>query len=289
MGLLKKVQYYFALIRWKNLLIVGFTQVFVFYFLSGTDEKGTYLDLLMVVLSTLLIAGAGYLINDYSDIKIDVVNKPEKLIVGKYISRREALALHISMNMAGIIMAGILDPYFGLICIVISFLLWQYSINYKYKFLLGNLCVSGLMAASLMVVAFASKDIDIIWLGFYSTFAFLTGLIREIVKDVEDMEGDAQYNCRTIPIVMGVYRTKLVLYYLSLAGISLLILSVVYLFQRHYYILPAYLLCITGVPMLVFFIRLINADAKRDFSKLSTFTKYIMIAGVLSMSLRGLS
>ena len=280
--------HFFDLIRWKNILIIIFTQLFAFVFLdqsqciNGQVTNG----FIYVVLSTVLLAAAGYMINDYSDIRIDVINKPEKLIVDKYIPRRIVLALHLTFNFAGVVLGALVSYKFGLLNLCIAFVLWQYSVRFKYQFFTGNLLVSLLMALTLMVVAFASNSMLLLWLIFYTVFAFLTGLIREITKDIEDMEGDAVFNAKTLPNTLGIPRTKIVIYYLMLLTLSTLILSCVYLFIKGYIILPSYLIVATAIPLAIFFQRTIGADSKKDFSFLSRMIKLIMIAGVLSMGLR---
>ena len=280
--------HFFDLIRWKNILIIIFTQTFAFIFLDQSQCLNFEIThgFIYVVLSTILLAAAGYMINDYSDIRIDVINKPEKLIVDKYIPRRVVLALHLTFNFAGVILGALVSYKFGLLNLCIAFILWQYSVRFKYQFFTGNLLVSLLMALTLMVVAFATDTMLLLWLVFYTVFAFLTGLIREITKDIEDMEGDAVFNAKTLPNTLGIPRTKIVIYYLMLLTLSTLILSCVYLFIKGYIVLPSYLIVATAIPLAIFFQRTIGADSKKDFSFLSRMIKLIMVAGVLSMGLR---
>jgi 4-hydroxybenzoate polyprenyltransferase len=279
---------FLELIRWKNILILLFSQVFAYVFLKKEycSVREFDINILFICLSTALIAAGGYLINDYFDVKIDAVNKPEKLIVGRFISRRLVLLLHLVFSFTGVILGALADPKLGLINLFVAFMLWQYTVRLKYRFLIGNLCVALLMGLSIIIVAYASDCADLLWLAFYAFFAFLMGLIREIIKDIEDMEGDAQYECRTLPNVLGIFRTKIVLNYLLLASLSLLLLSCVYLINQTYIELALYLILTTVIPLIVFFFRLFKADAKKDFSVLSTWAKLIMMAGVLSMTLR---
>jgi 4-hydroxybenzoate polyprenyltransferase len=174
----------------------------------------------------------------------------------------------------------------GVLEVAIAFVLWQYSVRLKYIFLIGNIVVALFMALTIMVIGFAARYMLVVWLGFYTFFAFLMGLIREIVKDVEDMEGDARYDAKTLPNVLGFFKTKVVLYYLTLFAISLLIFSCVYMFYQHYYILGLYLIIFALVPLGYFLKLLIDADSKKDFSTLSALNKLIMLAGVISMAFR---
>jgi 4-hydroxybenzoate polyprenyltransferase len=280
--------HFLDLIRWRNILIIIFTQIFVYLFLSADHFINSEFnrDLVMVCISTVLLAAAGYMINDYSDIRIDVINKPDKLIVDRYIPRRLVLTLHLLFNLVGIILGLLVNYKFGALNLVIAFILWQYSVRLKYYFFVGNICIAAMMALSLLVVGFASDSILFVWLIYYSVFAFFTGLIREIIKDIEDMEGDAAGGAKTLPNTVGIPKTKIIIYYLMLLTLSLLIFSCAYLFYKNYLVLPVYLIVTTAIPLAVFFQKTISADTKKDFSNLSRMIKLIMLAGVVSMSLR---
>jgi len=285
------MMYFLQLIRWKNLCIIVVTQLFVYVFLSSDQCLNLHIstDLILVCASTLLLAAAGYMINDYSDVRIDAVNKPEKLIVGRHISRRVVFALHLALNLVAVVLALRLNHVFAIINIAIAFILWQYSVRFKYYFFVGNVLIAGLMAMSLLVVDFSGDTILLLWLIYYTVFAFLTGLIREIIKDIEDQEGDARFGAKTLPNVLGIPKTKIVIYYLMLITLSLLIFSCAYLFYKDYLVLPLYLMLTTAVPLAVFFQKTISADSKKDFGRLSSMIKLIMLAGVLSMGLRCLT
>ena len=236
--------HFFNLIRWKNLLIIILTQLFAYVFLD--QEQCVRLeitpDFVYVCLATLLLAAGGYMINDYSDIRIDVINKPDNLIVDRYISRRIVFVLHLIINFAAICIACLVNLKFGAITVCIAFMLWQYSIRFKYQFFVGNLLVSSLMALSIMVVGFSSDAMLVLWLIFYTVFALLTGLIREIIKDIEDMEGDAVFNARTLPNTLGIPKTKIVIYYLMILTLCILILSCAFLYFKAILFYP-YICC----------------------------------------------
>ena len=280
--------HFLNLIRWKNILIIVLTQFFVYIFLNADAcfYIGHFEPLILVCASTILLAAAGYLINDYSDIRIDVINKPENLIVERYISRRVVLTLHLVFNLAGVIIACLVNYKFGILTVLIAFILWQYSVRFKYHFFVGNMLVSAMMALSLIVIDFASESMLELWVLFYAVFAFLTGLMREIIKDIEDLEGDAVFNAHTLPNTLGIPKTKIVIYYLMLLTLTLLVLSCAYLYYKGYIILPSYLIVATAIPLAIFYQRTISADTKKDFSLLSRMIKLIMLAGVVSMGLR---
>lgn len=281
--------HFLQLIRWKNLIIISLTQSFVYFFLR--EEPCSFAlpeaaALFLLIISTFLLAAAGYLINDYSDVKIDIINKPEKVIVSRFIRPRVVLLLHVIFNVIGIGIGFYLNLKLGFINFIVAYLLWRYSAKYKYKLLVGNIIVSFMLALSLLVVYFPFRDILVQWLLFYSCFAFLTGLAREIIKDVEDMEGDAQYNCRTVPIVFGFFKTKMILSYLVLTMVFLLIFVISYFIYWKDIYFPLYLGTMVLLPLLNVLRLLKNADTKKDFSLLSAQMKLIMVAGILSMALR---
>jgi 4-hydroxybenzoate polyprenyltransferase len=182
------------------------------------------------VLASVLIAAAGYIINDYFDINIDAVNKPEKLVVDKIIGRRWAIILHILLSLAGIAISFYLDIrlksyWLGLANTLCVFLLFGYSIALKKKLLIGNVLISALTAWVIMVVYFSVqfvythslKTVEIEFTSLssltrisllYAGFAFVISLIREVIKDMEDRDGDARYGCKTMPIVWGIPVSK---------------------------------------------------------------------------------
>ncbi len=279
---------FLKLIRYKNLLIIIFTQVCVYLFLRNDANIGDVLDwrFILLLFSTFIIAAAGYMINDYSDIKIDVINKPESLIVGKYISPRWVFFLHIVFNVCGVVIGTFLNYKLGIINLFTAWLLWRYSVSFKYKLFIGNIVVAFLMALSLIVVYYPFRDIFLQWLLFYASFAFLTGFIREIIKDVEDMEGDAANGCRTIPIVFGLFRTKIILAYIIFVTINLLVFVMCYFIYQKAIIYPVYLGLFVLIPMVRMLVLLKNADTKKVFTVLSRQMKIVMVLGTLSMGLK---
>ena len=229
---------FFRLIRWPNLLFIVLTQVLFYYAVVLPVLPSSYYDLskkltqpvfVLLVLASVFIAAAGYIINDYFDINIDRVNKPGKMIVEKTIKRRWAIILHIILTMAGIALSLYVSLKTSLVIVFANagcaLLLWVYSTTFKKKLLSGNVIISVLTAWVLIVLYFA---VNTVYLGIskqspdivtamnrifkygtlYAGFAFIISLIREVVKDMEDMEGDAKYGCKTMPIVWGIPASK---------------------------------------------------------------------------------
>lgn len=238
----------------------------------------------LLTLSTVLIAAAGYIINDYYDIKIDAINKPDRLVIGTAIRRRPAMFAHMILSVLGVAIGFWLYFPIGLINTGAVLLLWGYSARLKKMPLVGNIVIALLSASMLLVVAVYDDSLNRITIG-YSLFAFLISLIREVIKDMEDMKGDASFDCRTLPIVLGIRNAKLVLYPLIMIFLVFVIIVIVH--GRTSLLFDAYMLLLVLAPAIWLTIKLARADRKRDFTYLSNLNKAVMLTGILSMLLIG--
>ena len=267
--------------RWPNLLIIVLTQYFTAIFLIGdlNNWKDYLYDyrLFLLSLSTALIAAAGYIINDYYDIKIDYINKPEKVIIGKIIKRRVALAIHLGLNLIALAIGIFLSIWIGLIHFISIFLLWFYSNHLKRLPLIGNLIVAVLTGATVLILSLLYDSGIIVFV--YALFAFSITLIREIIKDMEDLKGDANFGCRTLPVIWGIRKSKRFLYLIIigfLASLFIMISEIKNPYLNQYFILFL-------IPMFYFTFKLVKSDSRKNFSFLSNFCKLLMITGILSM------
>lgn len=270
---------FLRLTRTWNLMIIAVTQYFTAWFLvhpSTIDD----VKLFLLCVSTIAIAAGGYIINDYFDIKIDLINKPDRVVVGKSITRRFAIFFHITLSLFGIMIGFYLSLIIGAIHFFSVVLLWFYSSNFKRQPLVGNLTVAFLTGMAVYVI-------DVLYppyhplITIYAIFAFFMTLVREIIKDMEDLRGDDTFGCRTIPIVWGLRKTKMLIY-----AILVIFTSAVILFNTFYTQLAAvYFIMFLFVPLITLAVALNRADMKRDFKWLSAFCKMIMLIGILSMSL----
>ena len=266
--------------RFPNLLIIALSQYLVAIFLlqSGLailqDSR-----LHLLVLSTMLIAAAGYMINDYYDVKIDLVNKPERVVVGKLIKRRVIMVMHSSFNMVAVLIGIFVGPWVAALHVLSTFILWLYSNQLKRLPFIGNFSVSLMTGLSIIIVAVYFKS-SAPTIFVYAYFAFTLTLIREIIKDLEDWKGDATHGCLTLPIVWGLRKTKRLLYLI----ITLFILSIFYFtFHIQNIVLTSYF-AVLAIPFLYFTYRLMKADSRVHFTYLSSYCKLMMLSGVLSMS-----
>lgn len=283
---LQALQGFSRLIRWQNLAIIVFTQYFTrFFLIGGKNLSFNYLleiiterKLFYISLATALIAASGYIINDYYDIKIDLVNKPKRVVIGRYIKRRWALVIHQIFNGLGILIGLVVSRKVALVNLSAVFCLWLYANQLKRLAFWGNLMVAILTGFSLLVLAvYYPGHQREVWI--YATFSFFITLIREIVKDMEDVKGDEKHGCRTLPIIWGIARTKLLVYVLIASFIfTLFILATQLPSDRVAYI---FLLMMLPVGFLTY--KLVYADKPKDFAFLSDACKGIMLLGVLTM------
>ncbi len=307
------------LVRWPNLLIVALTMILMRYAViepviskitvelaNGTGSQVPlslqfpWYQFLILVVATLLITAGGYVINDYFDIKTDLINKGE-VIVGTKIPRRKAMMWHNVLNFAGVTAGFYISwkaGYFwmGTLFLIVSGLLYFYSASYKRQFLIGNIIVALLTAMVPMLVvifewpalyryyaanAVTPPQLGIIlyWVGGFAIFAFMTTLIREIIKDIEDFEGDMAYGRNTIPVVTGTLTARIISIFLITATIGLL--YIVWYFFLHDKITLIYISCALVLPLLYVIYQLVINTTKKQLHNASRLMKIVMIAGVL--------
>ncbi|PJJ47811.1 geranylgeranylglycerol-phosphate geranylgeranyltransferase [Hymenobacter chitinivorans] len=275
------------LIRFPNLLIMALCLALVqSCLLRPTDPVAALLSVRFILLAVaaISIAAAGYIINDYYDVKIDVINRPDRLVVGRVVNRRHAMLAHVLLSGLGVSIAGMLSPALGAVNLGSALLLWGYSAQFKRLALVGNLSIALLTAALVLLPELQQRTGQTtVWV--YALAAFLLTVVREIVKDVEDMRGDAEHDCRTLPIVWGVARTKWAIGFFLLNLVILVAGGTWYSLHAQRWLLGSWLLLTVLVPAFGVGRYLARADRRRDFAQLSAWCKWIMLAGVLSMVL----
>jgi 4-hydroxybenzoate polyprenyltransferase len=302
---------FLKMIRLPNLFFIALTQ-FLFHFcilhpILGQLALSPLINgslFIVLVIASMLIAAAGYIINDYFDINIDEVNKPKKNVVDHIVSRRWAMLWHFIMSGIGLTLSFYISWKTGLWYILIAnffcvMLLFGYSVSLKRKLLSGNILISLLTAWVILVLclsesgyllftkvdpAILSAKTKIVRVGFlYAGFAFISSLIREAIKDIEDLEGDARYGCRTMPIVWGVHTTKVYIAVWLIVLLALLVGVQVYVLQFKWWLPVVYSIVLIILPLLYIFYKLFRAVSSKDFHLLSSWTKLVMFTGILSM------
>lgn len=268
--------------RIPNLFVIGTTQYLTAIFLVGdyTDkaEDIKSIGFFLMVLSTLMIAAGGYIINDYYDQKIDMINRPKKVVVGTIFRRRLAMLSHLLLTLGAITIGFYLDIKVGVVHILSAFGLWYYSNYLRRLTLLGNLVIAFLTSLTLLIVAvYLERNEPILYI--YSIFAMAIILIREVIKDIEDVKGESAVGCQSIPVIWGIRGAKIFIYLVSMASAGMLIsflISIENWQVRLYFIFL--------IPVFVWFIyKLATADRQREFVFLRNFTNFIIFTGLLSM------
>jgi 4-hydroxybenzoate polyprenyltransferase len=307
---MKLIGAFIKMIRFPNLLFIALTQL-LFHFCiivpvftkAGSPLIFNELLLALLILSSVLIAAAGYIINDYFDINIDLVNKPKKNVVDIVVSRRWAMLWHSLLSFIGVAIGFYLGWktgifWIGFMHLLCSISLFAYSASFKRKLLIGNVLTSLLTAWSVAVLGLATfyavrGNTDIFsginntkifkFTILYSSFAFIISLIREAIKDIEDMEGDEKYGCTTMPIVWGITGTKIYIAVLLGILIAALVILQIYVLQFNWHWAVAYSAVMVIFPLGYIFYQLFKAKSVKNFHDLSSYTKLVILTGIFSM------
>ncbi len=267
----------------------------------GVNFGLTTLQILILILATICIAAAGNVINDIYDVETDFVNKPDKIIIGKSISEKTAYNLFIILNVIGVGLGYYLSQSVGRsgffsIFVIISALLYVYASYLKQTFLIGNIIISLLVALSIIVVGIfellpviTTENRQTLYTFFkiildYSVFAFIINLIREISKDIEDIDGDYKAGMRTLPIIIGRERAKNILFALSLIPLFVVSYYVINSLYKNQIAVIFFLVFIIA-PLLYISIKSFNAKTKKDYHHISNILKLVMFFGMLSLLL----
>lgn len=273
----------FKISRPLNLVIVAFAQLMTAYFLVETTRKGLPvlqdINLYLIIFTTVILTAAGYMINDYYDVKIDYVNKPDEVIIGKGMKRRVVIFFHSVLNITGVGIGLIVSPRIAVINFIASFLLWLYSNSLKRLPFIGNFTVALLTGTAIWMIGYYYQKSELLVLT-YAIFAFFINLIREIIKDIEDRQGDRKHGCRTLPIVFGFRNTKRIIFMIAFCFICA-ILVVTFKINN-----PQLYFYFGGLSILffIFMYKIYMADRKAHFTQLSILSKMLMFTGILSMA-----
>jgi 4-hydroxybenzoate polyprenyltransferase len=299
---------FLKLIRVQNLLIIAFTQYMVRWCLlyplltlHDFELQLSNFQFFLLVLSTVMIAAAGYIINDYFDVAIDRVNKPERLVIDKGVKRRVAMGAHTIINILAVLIALYVSYQAGSMKLIIIHILcaaglWFYSTTFKRQFLIGNLLISLFTALVPLIVGLyelmpvhkiyaemideTSLNEEWKYVFGIAFFAFITTLVREIIKDMEDVEGDEKYGCKTMPIVLGIKASKNLTIALSITTMIFLVYFQTIRWSNGNIVGACYIGLALQVPFIYLIYRIITAKEKRDFKVAGNVAKLIMLLGV---------
>ena len=267
--------------RIPNLLIIVATQFIASNFLLHIPiERLIEVRYGLFLLSTAMIGAGGYIINDYFDQKIDMINRPQTVIVGTDLRRRLALFFHASLTIGGILLGFMIDPLIGVIHIFSSGALWTYSGLLKRQILIGTLTISFLTSLSLLILMVYFRTFSLLIVA-YSMFGGVTIFIRESIKDIISVKGETAFGVQSIPIVWGVRGAKLVILIAGIAGVSLMAF---YLISINNWIVKYFFVGVSIVILWSFY-RLTKADKIKDFKEIKRAIDTIIILGLVSILL----
>ena len=293
---------FLKLIRYQNLLLLAFMQlIFRYVFFQSQDIPLALADWQygLFVLSTVLIAAGGYVINNIFDQHTDTINKPNTVVIGKSISETQGYNIYIALTATGVSIGFYLSnviakPGFATIFILIAATLYLYATSLKQMTLIGNIMVALLLSFSVVIIGIFDlfptihegnqqqmANLFSILLD-YTIFAFMINLLREIVKDIEDVDGDYNMGMNTLPIAIGKSRATKIVFVLSFIPL-LLILHYIYNYLFGLLFVTLYLLFFVVAPLLYFTIKIGAATSKKEFHNLSLLLKWILLFGILSI------
>lgn len=302
----------FQLIRWPNLVVVIFTQFLLrhaiikpLYAKAGISPAMNTTLFWLLVGVTVLIAAAGYIINDYFDLRTDRINRPDKLILGRTFRRRQAIKYNFILNVIALAVGFYLGFQahswrLSLIFPLMIVLLVLYSSRYKNTVLWGNLAVAFMSAMVVIIVwlfeffMLRMQPNDFLGLSsnlslinkiflFYAGFAFIISLCRELAKDIQDLPGDSATNNHTLPVMHGMKASGYWLMAFSVVTLAFMVWSLM-LLSRLGWTIPLIYYVTTVIPLLLFaFYRMLKAKKPEEYKSISLIFKIIMVAGVLGL------
>ncbi len=293
---------FLQLIRWKNLVMLALIQLlfrYVYFPAFSVETTLSNFNFSILVFTTLIIAAAGYIMNDIYDIEADIINKPNKVLIHKKISKSKAHFLYNIFNsiglLSGLYLAFIINnlPFVAIFVITIM-LLKVYNSDLKKRPLIGNLLVSSLVSLSILIVGVfdiipsitKENSIDQYYafrvLIDYAAFAFILMLLREMVKDIEDVNGDKKMKMKTLPIIFGRKNMNTAIFIFSFVPLILITFYSFNSFSNVPFVL-AYMLIVVLFPLLYFMTKILYAKSKEDYILASKLLKIIMLLGMLSI------
>jgi 4-hydroxybenzoate polyprenyltransferase len=298
-----------------NLFIIAATMVTMRYGVlqtllaaGGRELQMPVLDFWLLLFSTLLIAAGGNIINDYFDTRIDRINKPDQVIVGRQVGHRMAMAAHALTSVLGLCLGGLVAwrsnmLWLGVVPAFAVGALWSYSTTFKRRVLIGNGLVAVLTALVPLLVGVYEIEMDRrtytpellglfhdpemvdgyfaeiwTWIWGYAAFAFVSSLLRELQKDMADVEGDAAMGCRTVPIAWGMPMAKA----LALVWVAVLVLALLLLRMRYLNGVVSFWYIGLGVqlPLMVAGFLSYTAQERRTHLRAGMVLKVAMVAAV---------
>ena len=275
----------FHIVRPVNLLIIAGTMLVLMYRYTDEQNAAYWPEAIFLIVSAVLTAAAGYVVNDIFDVETDTINKPNAVIVGKTMQKKHAWILYLILNVISVVTAYAYSMKFATINTCLMAMLYLYAVQLKGMPLIGNIivafCSAGVLATCALHIRFDTESASWNYLG-YVTFAFLISLIREMVKDMQDVEGDKHAGLKTYPIAIGIKGSKLFVF--VICGIEILLCGLYSFFawKLDFYISSIIMGAIT-LALFYFINSLSRAKTADEYGRESKFLKYVMFVGVINI------
>ncbi len=273
------------IVRPLNLLIIAVTMLIVLFKFRTENAESYWMYACLLILPAMLTAAAGYVINDIYDVETDKINKPHLLTVGKFISGKNAWLLYALITLVSLFISFTFSFSYLNINFCISLMLALYAIKLKGLPLIGNivvaLCTASVIAVCLFIASFDTFAGKVNFFG-YIIFAFFTSLIREIVKDLQDVKGDKAAGLKTYAIVMGEKGAKIFIY--VLIGVQILLSGIYSIITWGITMYASSIIMgVITISLFYFINHVANAKTQKEYLESSRLMKYIMVAGVINL------
>lgn len=274
----------FSVVRGYNILILVIAQYLTSIYILAYDlplrEVLFDVNLLMLVLASAATIAGGYIINNFYDREKDLINRPQKSMLDRLVSQNTKLSFYFVLNFLAVIMAAYVSFKAVIFFSIYIFGIWLYSHKLKKLPIVGNLVSAILTIIPFFAVFIYYKNFETVIFA-HAMFLFLIISMRELTKDLENIKGDLALNYKTIPIVYGEKWSKSMLMILGL-----LTLVPVYFLVVHFNVgLMVYFFYLSIVLLIVFLILLLKANKKAQYLVLHNILKFIIVAGVFSITL----
>ncbi len=282
--LLYKLLSLFSVVRGYNILIIILAQYLASIYILAPDlplRKVVFdLNLFLIVTASALVIAGGYIINNFYDAEKDLINKPTKSMLDRLVSQRFKLTTYFVLNFLSVFAASYISFRAVLFFSLYIFGIWLYSHKLKRIPILGNLVSATLAITPFFVVFVYYRNFETV-IFVHALFLFLLILVREMIKDLENIKGDIAQNYKTVPILYGIRLSKRIIGFLIV-----LTLIPTYFLITYFDVGYMYLFFIASTVLLIVFLFLLwRAQRKSDYVWLHNILKFIIVAGVFSILL----
>ena len=282
--LLLKIVSMFSVIRGYNIPIIALAQYLSAIFILAPEKRAlsVLLDFnlfIIVIVSSLTIA-SGYIINNFYDSEKDLINRPNKSQLDRLVSQKTKLKVYFTVNFIVFLLSFFVSFRAVLFFSTYIFLIWFYSHKLKKMAIVGNMTAAFLAVLPFFAILLYYKNIYP-QIFAHANFLFLLLIIREIIKDLENIKGDIANDYQTIPVMFGESTAKKIITFLTVLTI-IPIYFLVEIFEVGYMDIYFYM----SLIILIFFLqKLWKSNSKPDYLKLHNMLKFLVVSGVFCIVL----